>query len=72
MTISVKVKPKAKSEGVRVIDAKHFEVSVKEPPDEGRANRAVIRLIADHFGVARSRVQIISGAGHRQKILEIN
>jgi len=40
-------------------------------PADGEANRAVIRLLAEHFGVAPSRIRIVSGATHRQKVFEI-
>ena len=38
-----------------------FVVSVKEPPIDGRANWAIARAVAEHFGVSPSRVNIISG-----------
>lgn len=49
----------------------HFIVAVKEPPIQGRANAAIIRALADYFGLAPSRVRIISGHTSRQKIIEI-
>ena len=48
-----------------------FVVSVKEPPIDGRANWAIARAIAEHFGVSSSRVNIISGQTSKNKILEI-
>ena len=48
-----------------------FVVSVKEPPIDGRANWAIARAIAEHFGVSPSRASIISGQSSKNKILEI-
>ena len=71
MRISVKVKPRAKEESVEQIDDTHFVVAVKEPPIQGRANRAVIQALADFLGVALLRVRIVSGHTSREKIVEI-
>jgi uncharacterized protein len=44
---------------------------VKAPPVEGRANDAVIRLLADSLGVTQSAIQIVSGESSRDKRLII-
>ncbi len=71
MRIFVKVKPNSKVEKIEKIDETHFSVSVKAPPVEGKANEAVIELIANYFNVPRSRVKIISGFSSRNKVIEI-
>jgi len=68
--IQVKVKPNSKSEEVSH-EGDSFVVKVKEPPREGRANRAVIRLLAQHFGVPQSQVKILSGFKSKNKVVEI-
>lgn len=71
MKIFVKAKPRSKEEKIEKVDGDHYVVSVKEPPVEGRANRAIIRLIAEFFNTSPSRVSIISGHTSRQKIVEV-
>lgn len=71
MKISVKAKTNAKKELVEKLSDNEFLVSVKEPPIDGRANWAVARAVAEHFGVSPSRVSIISGQASKNKILEI-
>lgn len=71
MKIFVKVKPAAKEERVEKIDENNFKVEVKEPPVEGRANMAVVRALAEYFGVAQSNVRIVSGFTSRLKTIEI-
>ncbi len=71
MKIFVKVKPKAKEEKVEKIDDINFKVSVKQPPEKGRANRAVMRVLADYFNIGQSNIQIISGSTSKLKIIEI-
>ena len=46
-------------------------VYVREPAVDGKANAAVIRVLAEHFGVPRSRVELTSGATARLKRFRI-
>lgn len=48
-----------------------WKVRVTEAPERGRANEAVIRLLADTLAVPRSAVTLISGHGGREKIVEL-
>jgi hypothetical protein len=71
MKIFVKVKPKAKEEKVIKISDTNFKLLVKEPPEKGRANRAVLKALADYFGTSQSNIKIISGSTSKLKIIEI-
>ena len=70
MKIQVKVKPNSRSEEVSR-EGDSFIVKVKEPPREGKANQAVIRLLANHFGVPKSQVRILSGFSGKNKVIEV-
>jgi uncharacterized protein (TIGR00251 family) len=70
MKIQVKVKPSSKTEEVNQ-EGDSFIIKVKEPPREGKANQAVIKLLAEHFGVPKSQVRILSGYGSRNKVVEV-
>ena len=48
-----------------------YSVSTKERPVEGRANEAIIKLLAKYFGVPRSQVRLISGATSKRKVFEV-
>lgn len=71
MKYSIRVKPSASEEKIEAVADGQFEVWVKEPPIQGRANRAVIAALAQHFGVVPSRVSIVSGYTSRQKTIEV-
>ena len=47
------------------------KVDVAAPPEDGRANEAVVRVLADFFGVHRSQVALVSGASSRNKRFRI-
>jgi len=45
---------------------------VRQPAVDGKANRAVVELLAEYFGVSKTNVQIISGITSRHKHFRIN
>ncbi len=70
MKIKVRVFTRSAKEEV-VQQADGYTVRVKAAPQDGKANDAVVRLLARHFGVPRSAVRIASGLTVRNKIVEI-
>jgi uncharacterized protein (TIGR00251 family) len=70
MKIQVKVKPNSRTEELSQ-EGDSFIIKVKEPPREGRANQAVIKLLAEHFSVPQSQVRILSGLRAKNKVIEI-
>jgi uncharacterized protein (TIGR00251 family) len=71
MQIFVKVKPMAYENKVEKIDDTHFTVGVKEPPQNGLANRGIVRNLAEYFKIAPSRVVIKKGFTSKNKTIEI-
>jgi len=71
MRINVKAKPASREEKVEKIDETNFIVSVKEPPIQGRANKAIIETLAKYFDISAIRIRIVFGATSRNKIIEI-
>ncbi len=71
MKINVKAKPGAREEKVEKIDENNFVVSVKEPPEKGKANEAIRNALAVYFKTASARIKIVSGYSSRNKIIEI-
>ena len=70
MKIQVKVKANSRTEEINQ-EGDGFIVRVKERPREGKANLAVIKLLAEYFGVPKSQVRILSGFGSRTKVIEV-
>lgn len=71
MKIFVKAKPGAREELVERVDENNFIVSVTAPPVKGLANQAIVKVVAEYFKIAPSRVRIVAGFTSRQKVLEI-
>ncbi len=68
----VRVQPRASVNAIsRFAEDGVLRVRVTEPPVDGRANRAVERLLAKALDVPRSRVTVVRGATARTKTVEI-
>lgn len=65
------MKPNAKVAGLEEQPDGTWIARVKAPPVEGKANEALIALVAEHFGVRKAQVTIRIGASGRLKQLEI-
>jgi uncharacterized protein len=48
-----------------------WKVRVTAAPEQGRANDAVLRLLADALGIPRDALVLVSGHGARDKIVEL-
>jgi uncharacterized protein YggU (UPF0235/DUF167 family) len=67
-TVVVRVKPGSrKGPLVEVTDDGELTVYVAERAVEGKGNEAVVKLLAKHLGVPRSRLELVSGATSRVK-----
>jgi len=70
MKIFIHAKPKAKTNSIEQISPTEFKVSVTAPPVKGMANKAIVKIIAEHFSVASSSVRLVVGASSKHKIFE--
>ena len=70
MFINVRVVAGAKREAI-VKEADGLKVYLRAPAVEGKANASLVEVLAEHFGVPRSRVRMIRGERSRQKRVEL-
>ncbi|MBR3220386.1 DUF167 domain-containing protein [Candidatus Saccharibacteria bacterium] len=71
MKVSLRVKPGSSQEKVILTDDGSLVVYCHARAHDGEANAAVVRLVAEYYGVAKSSVRIVRGAKNKDKILEI-
>jgi len=72
MEFHVKVIPNAKQDIIEQGLDGNFRIHVKAPPRQGKANAALIRLLAKHFKTSESKIRIIRGRTSRNKIISID
>ena len=71
MKLKVRVVPNSKIEEV-IKEGEGFIIKVKEPPKEGKANKAVIKLLAEYLKVSQGSLAISSGFKSRNKVIEVS
>ena len=65
--LSVKAQPGARRDAIIGEHAGMLKVAVSAPPDKGRANDAIIEVLAAALGLKRGQIELLSGATSRQK-----
>lgn len=71
MILAIKVKPNSKQQKIEKKEDNWY-IYLKSPPVDGKANKELIKLLADYFHVKKSDVKIKSGLSNSRKIIEIN
>ena len=67
---NIRVIPKAKQ--AKILEENWgLKVYVTAPAEKGKANKAVIEALADHFGVKKDQIRFIAGFRSRNKVVEI-
>ncbi len=70
--IRIKLLPKSSRNQVVGREGEHFKVKVTAPPVEGRANKALIDLLAKKLGIPKGHIEIITGKSSRLKSVRID
>src|SRR5579871_2083922 len=70
-TLSVRVHPGARKNGVSGVHAGAVKISLTSPPVDGRANEALIAFVAEVLRIPRGRVNLVSGMTSRTKVLRV-
>jgi len=68
----VRVTPAARYSAVSGRYGDAWKISVTAPPDRGRANTALVTLLADELGVPSGSIRILRGHSARTKLVEID
>ncbi|WP_433661810.1 DUF167 domain-containing protein [Nocardia sp. CA-128927] len=72
-TVRATIKPNSrKGPLVETLDDGTLQLYVRAPAVEGKANKAAIELLAEHYGVSKSAVRLSVGATSRFKRFEID
>ncbi|MGB5255710.1 MAG: DUF167 domain-containing protein [Woeseiaceae bacterium] len=69
--VSVRVQARAIRNELGGVRDGHLQVRTTAAPADGKANKAVTKLLAGAFGVAPSRIELRRGRTHRDKLFRI-
>jgi uncharacterized protein (TIGR00251 family) len=70
--IKIRVQPRARQNAIEGVVGEALKIRLAAPPVDGKANAALIALLAKTVGVARSAVSIAAGNASRDKIVAIH
>ena len=71
LVVDVRVQPRASRDRIAGFRDGTLRVYVAAPPERGKANASLLRLLAKALGIARQRVQLVRGETSRTKRLRI-
>jgi len=73
--VALRVTPKARHQGISEEIAPdgsvRYRIQVTAPAEGGKANAAVIAVLAKHLGLAKSRITLVRGDSGRDKLVRI-
>jgi uncharacterized protein (TIGR00251 family) len=70
-TLAVRAQPGARKNAVLGEQAGALKVAVTAPPEDGRANAALVQVLHDWLGLKRSQIELVNGTTHRNKVFLI-
>src|SRR5262245_59857901 len=67
VVLQVRAQPGARKNAVLGEHAGALKIAVTAPPEDGRANLALVELLRDKLGLKRSQIELIAGVTSRDK-----
>jgi uncharacterized protein len=69
--LCLRVSPGARSTALVGRHGEGWKVRVAAAPEDGKANKAVLRLLAERVGLPQARLRLVSGHAGRDKVVEL-
>lgn len=70
--LALRVSPGARSSAIVGRLGDRWKVRVSAPAESGRANEALLRLLAQALSVPRRQLRLVAGQGARDKVVEVS
>lgn len=71
LQVKIRVQPRASKNEVVGWMEDSLKIRLTAPPVEGEANAQLLKYLSERLGVPRSRLQIVSGASSRGKVVQV-
>ncbi len=72
LRLEVIVSPRAARTRIMGVHDDRLKIQLAAPPAEGRANKALVRFLADTLDVPRAQVELVGGASNKRKSLRLS
>lgn len=77
VTVSVRLTPKSSANAIRGVatdsdGSVHIKAAVTSAPEGGKANAALLKLLAKTWKLPKTSLTIVSGATSRRKVVQIS
>ena len=72
VVLTLHIQPGAKKSEIAGQHGEALKIRLAAPPVDGKANDCLIAFLAEKLGVAKNRVELISGASSRAKRVRIS
>ena len=69
--LAVTARPRSRRPGVAGVRGGALVVAIAAAPEKGKANAAILETLADLLGIAKSRLDLVSGSTARSKVVRI-
>lgn len=69
--LPLKVVPGSKQTEIVGKLGNRLKVKVQAPPEDGKANRAVVEYIAQELGISKQQIELVFGSSSPEKLLKI-
>jgi hypothetical protein len=70
--LRLRVSPRAKRNAILGLRGDTLKVSVTAVPERGKANDAVVELLAEALDVSPSSIELVAGASSKDKVVEVD
>ena len=71
VTIAVRIVPRSSRNQVVGVDGEALKIRLTAPPVDGKANEALVKFLAEVFGVSLAQVEIMHGDKSKRKIVRV-
>jgi uncharacterized protein (TIGR00251 family) len=70
--LHLRVKPGGRRNRLVAAYGEALKLEVQAPPERGKANAAVVKLLSDQLGVPAAAIQVIAGVTSQSKVVEVS
>jgi uncharacterized protein (TIGR00251 family) len=71
VTVELRVQPRARRNALELAGGTTLKAAVTTPPEDGKANAAVIALLAEAWRIPKSAFAVVRGAASRDKTMNV-